>query len=110
MAVSILWDPEQEVAAFYCTTSETAFEPIFRSRLDAQDFQAWVDRKARIEALSGSMSGRHFLVGGGDGTDLRDYTPFDLERIYVRWLREREEGPEPDGYRTDGGRIIPTSR
>ena len=65
MSVSILHDREAHVAALYCTTSDTAFGPVFTG--DDPEGQA-----------------DHFL--GWLPNDPREYPADELERLHVRWL------------------------
>lgn len=113
MAVEVCHDAWRQVATMYCNTSDTAFGPIFtgpNAGTEIEDFLNWI--------RDGDAIG-HAARLVGDGTDARDYGPDVLERLVGVWrdqyvpvvpepqsLRVRE----PDGYRLDGGRMIPTDR
>lgn len=87
MAVSIIWDEGDQIAALYCTTSDTAFGPIFTGPtgdVDAEQFLEWLRENPP-----------HWAVGVpivGDGCDARDYPADELERIVNHWRQLVEDG------------------
>jgi len=79
MAVEIAHDTHRQVAVMYCTTTDTAFGPIFQGpgcAEDADDFLNWLPRNADLTLT---------LPLVGHGEDPRDYTDTGLERMVQRW-------------------------
>ena len=82
MAVQIIHDHQQQIAAMYCTTTDHAFGPVFTGpgcEEDADDFLNWL---ARNPDLSLTLP---FAMHSSKGEDPRDYTDTGLERMYHRW-------------------------
>lgn len=79
MAVEIIHDTRREIAVMVCTTTDTAFGPIFTGpgcAEDADDFLNWLPRNADPSLVLP-------MVGHGD--DPRDYKDHGLERMVMRW-------------------------
>ena len=70
--------------------TDVAFGPVFDSAEEAEDFLS-------------------HLVEIGE-RDPRVIPAADLAVLAAEFIEERYPYPEPDGYREEGGRTIPTSR
>lgn len=89
MAVEIIWDQERQVAAMYCTTSDTAFGPVFTgpaANVEVGEFLDWL--RENEEPVAWTIASPQL----GDGKDPRDYTADELERIVKHWRLLVEDG------------------
>lgn len=87
MAVRVLHDRREAIAALYCSTEGRAFGPIFEgddADTDAEQFLTWL-RTSDVPWAVGS----HIT---GDGTDARHYPPGDLEEVVNHWRQLVEDG------------------
>ena len=76
MGCRILYDAKQDRACFYCSTTETAFGPVFR--------EITVDSTIRAN-LGADEAAEIFL--GWLADDPRKYTALELADEYVKWYR-----------------------
>ena len=85
MAVGILHDEVRGKTVLFCTTSDTAFGPVFESFDEADDFLAWLreDRGASVG----------WLAEIGDGSDPRDYKASDLEALVETYRSQGTSEP-----------------
>ena len=82
MGVRVAHDRRNEIAVLYCSTSGTAFGPIFEGSeadTEAEDFLTWL--RENEETVSWAVA----VARDGDGTDPRHYDAGELERIVNHW-------------------------
>lgn len=95
MSVRVAYDPSQGVACLYCSTSMTAFGPVFAdggALAQAWDFLDWL-------AGPGADYADRTGINHKDG-DPRTFTPRGLARMRARWENERvAEGEHQDEAR-----------
>lgn len=83
MAIAIVAD--DHAAALYCTTSDHAFGPIFRSRREAEDFLAWLEYGRQDDERVQRLEARRLPLG--NGSDPREWDTPSLE-LLVTYFRE----------------------
>lgn len=66
----------------YCNTSDTAFGPVFPDAEDAVEFMEWL--KTAESPRQAYLAQRIDASG-----DPRNFQPYELERLWVRFLTER---------------------
>lgn len=83
MGVRVVYDVNQGVALLYCSTSLTAFGPVFMGAEALQDAWAFLDWVSGPGVDYADEQGiRH-----RDG-DPRTFTPDGLARVYAQWRTE----------------------
>jgi len=103
MGVRIISD--KSAAALYDSTTGYAFGPIFDDEWEAEDFLDWLKNDWRKNEKAKALIPPRY-----GAADARSWSPAHLALLQRYFREEREEGPEPDGVRQEGGTIVPTSR
>lgn len=91
MAVQVIYDIENDVAALFCTTSGWAFGPVFEGDEPdqrAQEFLDWFSSGAAAELAS--QIDLHQLAGRS-GADPRHWDDQALEQLLNRWRALRAD-------------------
>ena len=112
MGVSVCHDAWAQIACMYDTTTGEAFGPVFTgpgAGEGAEEFLRWLAENGPILDLPGTPRPAGYRMGD----DPRHWWPPALRRIVEHFqdtVLDEVEGPEPDGQRMEGGRIVPTDR
>lgn len=118
MSVAVCHDAWAQIACMYDNTTGEAFGPVFTGPAagkGAEEFLTWLRENG--SNLPEHLGGIHLGHRSG-GEDARDWLPESLRRIVEHFQNtvldtvegHEIEGPEPDGLRVEGGRIVPTDR
>lgn len=118
MSVAVCHDAWAQIACMYDTTTGEAFGPVFTGPAageGAEEFLKWLAEngpglREHLPGINGPVT--------GNGDSPRDWWQYSLARIVEHFqntvldtvVGHEIEGPEPDGLRMEGGRIVPTDR